>query len=123
MWIFLKHLNLEDDSLIEARPTQMCVLQKVPFGGLSECERAYYGLNDCKNTPQSFEAAARRQTVIREPLHLALTKRRSPVQPLDKNKRLNAAGLKWVGQQHQRTCVLKINDGPITDTLGCFRNH
>lgn len=31
--------------LIEACSTQMCVLQKVPFGGFSECERAYYGLN------------------------------------------------------------------------------
>lgn len=43
---------------------------------------------DCKDTSQSFQPAARRQTVIRGPLHLALTKRCSPVQPLYENKLL-----------------------------------
>lgn len=48
-------LNTSADWVMKLCSTWMCVLQKVPFGGLSECKRTYYGVT--KRTSQSFPPA------------------------------------------------------------------
>lgn len=62
---------------------------------------------DCKDTSLSFQAAAAsRQTLIRRPLHLAVTKSCSPVQPLYKNTLLEHC---WDQTATQHNFILEIN--------------
>lgn len=72
---------------------------------------------DCKDTSV---ISTSRQTLLRRPLQLALTKTCSSVQPLQEEEITSTLlGLKCVRRQHKRTSILKW---PITDTFRCFRN-
>lgn len=72
---------------------------------------------DCKDTSV---ISTSRQTLLRRPLQLALTKICSSVQPLQEEEITSTLlGLKCVRWQHKRTSILKW---PITDTFRCFRN-
>lgn len=74
-------LNKSAGWVMKLRSTWIHVLQKVTFEGFSEFERTCYGRRQRKDTSHSLLPAASRQTLITRPLHLALAKYWSRVQP------------------------------------------
>lgn len=99
----------------------VCPLPRALHEGFSESVRAYYGLNGLQTgTSPMFLQAARRQTLIARPLHLAAL-----VRSLHHNNWAEPGlNVGWTdGGDSRGTCALWGSDSGVMNTCGAFTNH